>query len=225
MFNVLEEVVKSFFRLLVAAEHLIVLVFYQESRLQRRPNLGHADEEVAFAGIDCILCFDKYSHAITPLIHIVNSMAANNHGEPRIEGVCLLAHGGHIEQIGFRHRDHGVLGHTLKAGALGIALKANGKRRAYLLEDNYVEGSIERLKRVQALQQFVRRAIGQSGLINPEVNATARSINGRIATGVKEVTILLVRRAGEVLVRIEPLTEHGAHFIAMNHTVIGEGPF
>jgi hypothetical protein len=152
-------------------------------------------------------------------------MAADNHGEPRIESVCLLSHGSHIEQIGFRHRDHGVLGHTLKAGALSIALKANGERRAYLLENNHVEGSIERLKRIEALQQFVRGAAGQGGLVNPEVNATAGSINSRIAAGVEEITILLIRRAGEVLVRIEPLTKHGAHFIAMNHTVIGEGPF
>jgi hypothetical protein len=67
----------------------------------------------------------------------------------------------------------------------------------------------------------MRRVVGQSGLVNPEVNAAT----SRIAAGVKEVTILLVRRAGEVLVRIEPLTKYGAHFIAMNHTVIGEGPF
>ena len=78
-------------------------------------------------------------------------MAADNHGEPHIEGVRLLAHDSHIEQIGLSHREHGLFGHTLKAGTLGIALKANGERRAYLLEDNHVEGGIERQKRVEAL--------------------------------------------------------------------------
>lgn len=73
-------------------------------------------------------------------------MTADNHGEPHIEGVCLLAHDGHIEQIGFCHREHGLFRHTLKAGALSIALKANGERRTYLLEDNHVEGGIERQK-------------------------------------------------------------------------------
>lgn len=62
-------------------------------------------------------------------------------------------------------------------------------------------------------------------MVNPEVNATAGGINGRIAAGVEEITILLVRRTGEVLIRMKLLTKGGAHFIAMNHTVIGEGPF
>ncbi|DAY92064.1 MAG TPA: hypothetical protein [Caudoviricetes sp.] len=236
MFDVLEEVVKSFFCLVVAAEYLVILIFCQESRLWQaelggknaplvRHNLGHADEEVAVTRVNCVVCFDKYSHAITPLIQIVDSMAADNHGEPHIEGVCLLAHDSHVEQIGFCHREHGILGDTLKTFALSVALKADGERRADLLEDNHVEGSIERQKRVEALQQFVRRAVGQSGLVNPEVNATASRINGRIAASIKEVTVLLVRRTGEVLVRMKPLTKGGAHFITMNHTVIGEGPF
>ena len=162
MFDVLEKVIKGFFRLVMAAEYLVILIFYQESRLRQaelgckdaplvRRDIGHTDEEVAVAGVDCVVCLDKYSHAITPLIQIVDGMAADNHGEPHIEGVCLLAHDSHIEQIGFCHREHGLLGHALEAGALGIALKANGERRAHLLEDNHVEGGIERQKRVEAL--------------------------------------------------------------------------
>ncbi|DAT81369.1 MAG TPA: hypothetical protein [Caudoviricetes sp.] len=138
----------------MAAEYLVILIFCQKSRLRQAElgckdaplvwrDIGHTDEEVAVAGVDCVFCFNKYRHAITPLIQIIDGMAADDHREPHIESVCLLAHDGHIEQIGFCHREHGLLGYALKAGALSIALKANGERRADLLEDNHVEGGIE----------------------------------------------------------------------------------
>lgn len=59
---------------------------------------------------------------------------------------------------------------------------------------------------------------------SPEVNTTVGGVNGRITAGIKKVAILLGRRTGEVLVRMEPLSKGGAHFIAMDDAVIYEGP-